>query len=249
MTNSTKLIVITIFFIVYSINIKAQYFSIHPIGEAKFYSSTVSPILHQEGRYPDNAQYIGLKYDQWAMNKKLLIGGFFFRFNGSAGFLVSEPYFGYGNVSTTIYRFGGFAGWNLLASKSRFTMTPFVTLIFQNASIKSPSREIGPIDPLYLPFEGTRFTEVLGGNQIVLGPGFDVSWNPFWKILINIKMCYSFAFKPYQRYIVEYTYNGVPQPDGVWESDGTGMFYSLGLGFRLFDIKMKTKPKSRSKRK
>ncbi len=249
MSKFIKLSALIIFCVFYSKQIIAQYLSIHPIGEAKYYSKTISPILNQDGRFADNRQYIGIKYDHWSMNKRLLIGVFYFKFRGSTGFQVIEPYFGYGNINTTLNRFGAFAGWNLLSSKSNFTISPFATIIFQNAFTTSPSGEVGPIDPIYLPYQGTRYIEALGGNQIVLGPGFDIGWNPFWKIFINIKMHYAFAFKPYQRYIVEYSYNGVQQPDGVWETDGTGMFYSLGLGFRLFDIQMKTKSKVRQKRR
>lgn len=231
------------------LEIKAQYISVHPVGMAKYYSTTVSPIINQGKKWLNNPQYIGLKYDHWLLDKKLLLSGFFYRFDGNTGFEVTEPFFGYGSTRTVIYRYGSLIGWNLLTGNSSFTITPTAAIIFQNAVGTAPSGPNGPIDQDYLPFEGTRYTEVLPGAQIVIGPGIDLGWNPFWRILLNFKFYYAFAFKPYQRYIVEYSYNGIPQPDGVWESRGTGMFLSVGLGFRLFDIQMKPSPKGRAKLK
>lgn len=235
-----------------SSSMSAQQFSIHFAGEANYFSKTIVPIINQTESYFTNNQYIGLKYDHIFKNDKLYLSVYVFRYTGSVGFISSEPYFGFGASNGPVYRMGSSIGWNLL-NNSRFKIIPNANFIYQWPYQRNGFgvTERGGLDPtLHLPFAGTRYLDALDNSSVLLGPGLDIIYNPWWRINLVFSSYYSFGFVPFAKFYLEYTYNGIPQPRGEWSADGTGFFYSVGAGFKLGKlVEKKAKKKSRKSKK
>ncbi len=55
-----------------------------------------------------------------------------------------------------------------------------------------------------------------------------------WKHLdIGIQAQGIYGYKPYQKLTLKYKYKGVEQPDAIYASDGTGIYYTLSVGYRF----------------
>ena len=86
--------------------------------------------------------------------------------------------------------------------------------------------------------------------QILPALGVDLDWNFWWRLHFVYSTYYAWGHKPFQKYYFEYTYDGVPQPTAEWHSDGTGWFFSVGLGITMFGYqKEKEERAQRKKRK
>jgi hypothetical protein len=224
--------------LLFSSPMSAQQFSVHFAGQANYFSKTLDPVINQDGRNFTNTQYIGIKYDHTFKGDQLYLAAYLFRFDGWVGFTVSDPYFGFGTGRGPLYRIGSSIGWNLLKN-SRIKLIPNANLIVQwpkNLGYES----MGDIDPnMHTPFKGTIYFEGLNTTSILIGPGLDLIYNPWWRINLIFSSYYSFGFVPYAKYFFEYTYDGIRQPLGIWSADGTGFFYSVGVGFKLGKLEKK----------
>lgn len=70
-------------------------------------------------------------------------------------------------------------------------------------------------------------------TQIVPSLGFRTGF-VFWKRLdIGLSFQGVYAFKPYQKMYLDYNYKGIDQPRAEYESTGTGLFVTLGVGYRF----------------
>jgi hypothetical protein len=90
-----------------------------------------------------------------------------------------------------------------------------------------------PIDgPDYFELEPMR-AESMNTTQVVPSLGFRTGFL-FWKRLdIGLGVQGVYAFKPYQKMYLKYQYKGTPQPMAEYESTGTGIFVTLGVGYRF----------------
>ena len=69
--------------------------------------------------------------------------------------------------------------------------------------------------------------------QIVPSIGFRTGF-VFWKRLdIGLSFQGVLGYKPYQKMYLAYEYKGVPQKTGEFEANGTGLFVTLGIGYRF----------------
>jgi len=91
-----------------------------------------------------------------------------------------------------------------------------------------------------LPINGPSYFELepmeaipMNTTQIVPSLGFRTGF-VFWKRLdIGLGVQGVYAFKPYQKMYLKYQYKGVVQPMAEYESTGTGLFVTLGVGYRF----------------
>lgn len=75
--------------------------------------------------------------------------------------------------------------------------------------------------------------EPMNTTQIVPSIGFRTGF-VFWKRLdIGLGIQGVYAFKPYQKMYLKYQYKGVVQPMAEYESTGTGLFVTFGIGYRF----------------
>lgn len=91
-----------------------------------------------------------------------------------------------------------------------------------------------------LPINGPHYFElepmaaaVWNTAQVVPSIGFRTGF-VFWKRLdIGLGVQGVYAFKPYQKMYLKYQYKGTPQPIAEYESTGTGLFVTFGVGYRF----------------
>jgi len=91
-----------------------------------------------------------------------------------------------------------------------------------------------------LPINGPSYFELepmeaipMNTTQIVPSLGFRTGF-VFWKRLdIGLGVQGVYAFNPYQKMYLKYQYKGVVQPMAEYESTGTGLFVTLGVGYRF----------------
>lgn len=70
-------------------------------------------------------------------------------------------------------------------------------------------------------------------TQVVPSLGFRTGF-VFWKRLdLGLGVQGVYAFRPYQKMYLKYQYKGIPQPMAEYESTGTGLFVTLGIGYRF----------------
>ncbi|HQX44235.1 MAG TPA: hypothetical protein PK209_06765, partial [Saprospiraceae bacterium] len=76
-------------------------------------------------------------------------------------------------------------------------------------------------------------------NNLQLMPilGFSTGFL-FWnKLDINLNIQGVIGFNAFQKMFFKYTYKGVPQETAVFEGRGTGIYTSIGVGYRFFNKK------------
>lgn len=91
-----------------------------------------------------------------------------------------------------------------------------------------------------LPINGPNYFELepmdaipMNTAQVVPSVGLHTGF-VFWKRLdIGIGLQGVYAFKPYQKMYLKYQYKGVVQPMAEYESTGTGLFVTFGVGYRF----------------
>lgn len=124
----------------------------------------------------------------------------------------------------------------LLTKKNkRFYFKPFVGAGLQRSK-KTGVEYWGeglPINgPSYFELEPMS-AETMNTTQIVPSLGFRTGF-VFWKRLdIGLGVQGVYAFKAYQKMYLKYQYNGEIQPMAEYESTGTGLFVTLGVGYRF----------------
>jgi hypothetical protein len=91
-----------------------------------------------------------------------------------------------------------------------------------------------------LPIDGPNYFELapmeatpINTTQLVPTLGFRTGF-VFWKRLdVGVNFQGVYAFKAYQKMYFAYQYKGVTQPMAEYESTGTGLFVTFGMGFRF----------------
>lgn len=141
---------------------------------------------------------------------------------------------GYSGVRVCRYDLG--AAYNLIDKKRKFYMAPFISSGIQAS--KPTGEDIYPFvikGPNYVETEPTS-AETLTTYQIVPSIGLSTGF-VFWKRLdIGLSFQGVLGHKPYQKMYFKYEYKGVPQKTGKFEANGTGLFVTLGVGYRFTSL-------------
>lgn len=70
--------------------------------------------------------------------------------------------------------------------------------------------------------------------QIMPTLGFECSFMAFKKIELSFMFQGFYGFVPYQSMYLDYTYKGVKQKTAVFDATGTGIYFGVGLGYKVF---------------
>ncbi len=158
---------------------------------------------------------------------------FMFYEKGGASIPGGDIVAGSGYNGTVIYRYNLGLAYNLIQKKRRFYFSPNISFGIQNS--KPNGKDIYPfeiIGPNYIETEPTSAV-AFKTIQIVPSGGFRTGW-VFWKRLdIGLSFQGVLGFKPYQKMYFKYEYKGTPQPTAEFEANGTGLFVTLGIGYRF----------------
>jgi hypothetical protein len=136
---------------------------------------------------------------------------------------------------TKLHRFDAVLSYLLTNDKQKFYFKPFAGAGLQLS--RTTGWEFGisglPINgPDYFELEPMSATNK-NTSQIVPSLGFRTGFL-FWKRLdVGLGVQGVYAFKAYQKMYLKYQYKGIVQPMAEYESTGTGLFVTLGIGYRF----------------
>ncbi len=216
------------------------------VSYVQIYAKTdaIVPVING-GNGPDvTLPTIGFSYEQFFKHKKYSLTASYMKFDGctsiyferggwiaGGGIALSKGFCG----GVDIKRFDLGFSYLLTKSNKKFYFKPVIGAGLQLS--RTTGWEFGipglPIDgPNYFELEPMS-AEPMNTTQIVPSLGFRTGF-VFWKRLdIGLGVQGVYAFKPYQKMYLKYQYKGTPQPMAEYESTGTGLFVTLGIGYRF----------------
>ena len=187
---------------------------------------------------------VSFSYEHFIKHKKYSFVVAYMKFNGCT-LIYFEPggwVAGGGNAlakgfchGVKLHRFDLAYSYLVTKKSKKFYFKPFVGAGLQLS--RKTGWEFGlpglPIDgPHYFELEPMS-AEPMNTTQIVPSLGFRTGF-VFWKRLdIGLGVQGVYAFKPYQKMYLKYQYKGEVQPMAEYESTGTGLFVTLGVGYRF----------------
>ena len=204
-------------------------------------SKAIAPIINASEDFSNTAYVKSISYEHFIKSKKISLIGSYSNFCGYTyvNFQVGgyqdpwgNSFGGTGFAGVKIHRLDLLMGYNLMKSK-RYYLKPIGGLGLQ------VSRERG-VGLLEVPVNGPDYiqTEPMIADpyntfQIVPTLGLKTGF-VFWKHLdIGFQVQGVLGYKPYQKLTLKYKYKGVLQPDAIYASDGTGIYYTLTIGYRF----------------
>ena len=204
-------------------------------------SKAIAPIINASEDFSNTAYVKSISYEHFIKSKKISLIGSYSNFCGVTyikyklgGFLDA-----WGNTigadgwnGTNIHRLDLLAGYNLMNLK-RYYLKPIGGLGIQVSRLNGWGILEVPVNgPDYIQTEPI-IADAYNTFQIVptlgLKTGF-VLWKHFD---IGFQVQGILGYKPYQKLTLKYKYKGVLQPDAIYVSDGTGIYYTLSIGYRF----------------
>lgn len=211
------------------------------------YSKTtaVVPLINGVNGDQGTDNSFSFSYEHFIKNKRYSVVSSYAKFNGCTLIYFEEggwigrggtPISAYGFCGgVKVHRFDIGASINLLKKKRKFYFKPCIFLGLQQSKITGVSfwDDGEPVNgPDYFELE-PMIAEPMNTTQIVPSLGFRTGF-VFWKRLdIGLGLQGVYAFKPYQKMYLKYQYKGVVQPMAEYKSTGTGLFVTLGVGYRF----------------
>jgi hypothetical protein len=206
----------------------------------------IIPIVNG-GKGDANTDYLfSMSYEHFFVRRPFSLFASFGRFDGYTFMFFEEGGFiSYGNeIVGTVFsgvkvnRFDTGVIYNLFNRKKFFYLSPFVAMGVQ-ISRKTGVEIYNDLTPVNGPnyFELEPMSAVpMNTTQIVPSAGFRTGL-VFWKRLdIGLGIQGVYAYKPYQKMYLKYAYKGVEQPMAEYESTGTGLFVTVGVGYRFVKL-------------
>lgn len=187
-------------------------------------------------------------YEHHLKNKKVSIFVSYFKYRGftnikfkegsvlgprGAGFLVGTGFDG-----VKVNRYDISISYNICNPLKKLYLKPFVSIALQTT--KKNDKEIGdffrPNGPDYYQ---TDFMNAESFNTYQFVPSIGIKTGiVLWKrIDVGYQILATYGFKTYQNMYFKYNYRGIPQETAIFQGKGTGMFFSLNIGYRIFKLK------------
>jgi hypothetical protein len=202
----------------------------------------VVPVINA-GKGPElTNRSFSFSYEQCLKNKRYSVILSYARFDGCTS-IDFEPG-GWVTTGGTISAIGFCSGlkvhrldigvlYNLFKKNKKFYLKPCAILGVQKSN--KTAWEFWPESingPNYFELEPMS-AEAMNTTQIVPSIGVRTGF-VFWKRLdVGLGFQGVYGFKPYQKMYLKYQYKGVVQPTAEYESTGTGLFVTLGIGYRF----------------
>lgn len=142
---------------------------------------------------------------------------------------------GVGFNGVTVKRFDLGVSYCITNSKKKFYFRPFVALGVQCSKKNGQeiySELLNANGPYYFQLEPISAAP-RSTTQFTPSGGFRTGFL-FWKRLdVSLNFQGVYGHKAYQRMYFKYEYKGTPQPTAEFEANGTGLFVTLGIGYRF----------------
>jgi hypothetical protein len=213
----------------------------------QIYAKTLAIVpVANHGNGPDGTDdsYV-FSYEHFIKNKKYSIISSYTKFNGCTLIYFEKDGWigrdgtaisGYGFCGgVKIHRFDIGITYNLFKQHKKFFLKPCAFLGIQKSITTGVTfwRDGEPVNgPNYFELEPMN-AESRNTTQLVPSIGFRTGF-VFWKRLeIGLGFQAVHAFKTYQVQTLNYQYKGVVQPTAIYKATGTGLFVSLGIGYRF----------------
>ena len=214
-------------------------------------TNSVVPIINEgEKDFSNTAGYaFSVSYEHFFKEKNYSVLGYYTKFDGCTFIFYEEGGVilpdgasidgnGFcGGVDMTRVDVG--MAYHLINKNRKFYFSPFFTgglQISKMTGVEIYSDLFKINGPNYFELEPIS-AEPLNTTQIVPSLGFRTGF-VFWKRLdIGLSFQGVYAFKPYQKMYLKYQYKGVVQPTAEYEATGTGLFVTLGVGYRFAKFK------------
>lgn len=217
------------------------------VSHLRIFSKTtaVIPVINGGNGDQGTDNSFSFSYEHFMKNKDYSIVLSYSKFNGctliyfeQGGWIGTDgtPISAYGFCGgVKVHRFDIGVSYNLLDNKRKFYFKPGIFLGLQKTNLTGWSfwGDAEPINgPHYFELEPMS-AEPMNTTQLVPSLGFRTGF-VFWKRLdVGLGVQGVYAFKPYQKMYLKYEYKGTPQPMAEYESTGTGLFVTLGVGYRF----------------
>jgi hypothetical protein len=208
------------------------------------HTNAVVPVVNGGDDFENTSRTFALSYEHFFRNGKYSIFTSYSKYDGCT-FIYFEPggwIAGGGDAlakgfchGAKLHRFDLGGSYLLTKKNKKFYFKPFAGVGLQLS--RKTKWEFGipglPIDgPNYFELEPMEATP-MNTSQIVPSLGFRTGFI-FWKRLdLGLGVQGVYAFKPYQKMYLKYQYKGTVQPMAEYESTGTGLFVTLGIGYRF----------------
>jgi hypothetical protein len=207
-------------------------------------SPAIVPVKNGGTGHNGTDNSFAINYEHFIKDKKISIVATYLKFNGCT-LIYFEPGGWIGTDGNPIEAYGFCHGlkihrvdiglsYNLISKHKKFYFKPTLAAGLQLS--RKTGWEFGALEPVNGPnyFElEPMWAEWKNTTQIVPSLGFRTGF-VFWKRLdIGLGFKGVYAFKPYQKLYLKYQYKGVEQPTAEYETTGTGLFVTLGVGYRF----------------
>lgn len=238
-----KKIATAIYLLLISHTINGQSFS---LSYVQIYAKTklVVPVVNGWNGPDATDPTVGFSYEHFIKHKKYSLIASYMKFNGCT-LIYFEPggwIAGGGEAlangfcdGVKLHRFDLGVSYLLTKKNKKLYFKPFLGTGLQISRTTGVEfwRDGLPINgPHYFELEPMEAIP-MNTSQIVPSLGFRTGY-VFWKRLdLSLGVQGVYAFKPYQKMYLKYQYKGVVQPMAEYESTGTGLFVTLGVGYRF----------------
>lgn len=210
-------------------------------GGATYFAQRSKALLHPDilGKRVGNDQYfLKVQYNH-ILNKKVFLSAsyysnypvytffHFYKQNGGGG---------RGWSGTNVRRFDLSVMYNTF-HKSNFIFMPSLGLGIQKSIPTGNGCICNDISEGIKPDNFELLDEIdayaYDNTQLVAVAGVKLGYAFFGRLELFIDIQQVFGHKTIQELKMNYSYNGIVQPEAISSSDGTGRFWSLGIGFRF----------------
>ncbi|MBN8682503.1 MAG: hypothetical protein J0L99_07615 [Chitinophagales bacterium] len=208
------------------------------------HTNAVVPVVNGGDNFENTSRTFALSYEHFFRNSKYSIFSSYSKYDGCT-FIYFEPggwIAGGGEALATgscqgvkLHRFDLGVSYLLTKKNKKFYFKPFV-----GAGLQVSRKTEWEFGLPGLPINGPHYFELepmeaipMNTSQIVPSLGFRTGF-VFWKRLeLGLGVHGVYAFRPYQKMYLKYQYKGTVQPMAEYESTGTGLFVTLGVGYRF----------------
>jgi hypothetical protein len=208
------------------------------------HTNAVVPVVNGSDDFENTSRTFSISYEHFLRHKRYSLFSTYSNYDGCT-FVFFEPggwIAGGGEAlavgfcqGVKLHRFDLGFSYLLTKEDKKFYLKPFLGAGLQLSRKTGVDfwRDGLPINgPNYFELEPMS-AEPMNTSQIVPFLGFRTGFL-FWKRLdISLGIQGIYAFNPYQKMYLNYQYKGTPQPKAEYESTGTGLFVSLGVGYHF----------------
>ena len=210
-------------------------------GQMFYNSKTIVPVVNQfESRSNDEYHSLNLTIIEI---DRYMIGTAFSTYQGWVDFNANaETWRGFGSSRKRLWRLSPYLGY-IISPDRKFRFIPYIKVIIEKSVItglNSSKSQVAEIDEPF-GYQGSIFVEPIKRIQLAPGAGLLLHWNTFGRLYLIGNIYYTYGYRPFQKYYFEYSYQGVEQPTAEWHANGTGVFTSIGIGYKLWNTDQDSK--------